>query len=86
MSDLKLTQTVFWQRKLCIIKLTIGSYVSVRSSRYEARGKFGEQHERCVRVARGISESNSSFLSALQTFQVLHISMNAQLMYEPIVL
>ena len=29
---------------------------------------------------------NSSFLSALQTSQVLHISMNAQLMYEPIVL
>ena len=28
---------------------TIGSYVSVRSSRYEARGKFGEQ-ERCARV------------------------------------
>ena len=27
---------------------------AVRSSRYEARGKFGE-HERCVRVARGIS-------------------------------
>ena len=23
-------------------QLTIGSYVSVRSSRYEARGKFGE--------------------------------------------
>ena len=34
---------------------------SVRSSRYEARGKFGE-HERCVRVARGLAESNSSFL------------------------
>ena len=68
-----------------IIKLTIGSYVSVRSSRYEARGKFGE-HERCVRVARGVAESNSSFLSALQTSQVLHISMNAQLTYEPIVL
>ena len=65
--------------------LTIGSYVSVRSSRYEARGKFGE-HERCVRVARGVAESNSSFLSALQTSQVLHISMNAQLTYEPIVL
>ena len=32
------------------------------SSRYEARGKFGE-HERCVRVARGVAESNSSFLS-----------------------
>ena len=28
----------------------------------------------------------SSFLSALQTSQVLHISMNAQLTYEPIVL
>ena len=65
--------------------LTIGSYVSVRSSRYEARGKFGE-HERCVRVARGVAESNSSFLSALQTSQVLHISMNTQLTYEPIVL
>ena len=65
--------------------LTIDPYVSVRSSRYEARGKFGE-HERCVRVARGVAESNSSFLSALQTSQVLHISMNAQLTYEPIVL
>ena len=51
----------------------------MRSSRYEARGKFGE-HERCIRVARGVAESNSSFLSALQTSQVLHISMNAQLM------
>ena len=67
------------------VNLTIGSHVSVRSSRYEARGKFGE-HERCVRVARGVAESNSSFLSALQTSQVLHISMNAQLTYEPIVL
>ena len=28
----------------------------------DARGKFGE-HERCVRVARGAAESNSSFLS-----------------------
>ena len=55
------------------------------SSRYEARGKFGE-HERCVRVARGVAESSSSFLSALQTSQVLHISMNAQLTHESIVL
>ena len=31
-------------------------------------------------------KSNSSFLSALQTSQVLRISMNAQLTYEPIVL
>ena len=42
------------------------SYVSMRSSRYEARKKFGE-HELCVRVAWGVAESNSSFLSALQT-------------------
>ena len=52
------------------------------SSRYEARRKFRE-HER---VAQGIAESNSSFLSALQTSQVLHISMNTQLTYEQIVL
>ena len=68
-----------------IFQLTIGSHVSVHSSRYEARGKFGE-HERCIRVVWGVAESNSSFLSALQTSQVLHISMNAQLTYEPIVL
>ena len=65
------------------ISLTIGSYVGVRSSRYEARGKFGE-HERCIRVARGVTESKSRFLSALQTSQVLHISTNAQLTHEPI--
>ena len=47
----------------CISHLTIGSYVSVRSSRYEARRKFGE-HKRCVRVALDVAESNSSFLSA----------------------
>ena len=67
------------------VYLTIGLYVGMRSSRYEARGKF-EEHERCVRVAQGVAESNSSFLSALQTSQVLHISMNAQMTYEPIVL
>ena len=48
------------------VKLRIGSYISMRSSRYEAHRKFGE-HERCIRVARGVAESNSSFLSALQT-------------------
>ena len=61
------------ENNLCIgidCNLTIGSYVSVRLSRYEARGKFGE-HERCVRVARGVAH---------------HISMNAQLKYDPIVL
>ena len=61
-------------------RVSISSYVSVCSSRYEARGKFGA-NERYVRVARGVAESNSSFLSALQTSQVLHISMNAQLTY-----
>ena len=35
----------------------------------DARGNFRE-HERCVRVARGAAESNSGFLSALQTSQV----------------
>ena len=35
----------------------------------DVRGKFGE-HEKYVRVARGAAESNSSFLSALQTSQV----------------
>ena len=35
----------------------------------DVRGKFGE-HEKCVRVARGAAESNSSFFSALQTSQV----------------
>ena len=75
-----------WQFELNLQNLTIGSYVSVRPSRYEARGKFGEHELRCVRVARGVAERNPSFLSALQTSQVLHISMNAQLTYEPIVL
>ena len=28
----------------------------------------------CIRVARGVAEGNSSFLSALQTSQVLHNS------------
>ena len=44
------------------LKITIGPSVSV----LEARGKFGE-HERCVRVARAVAESNSNFLSVLQT-------------------
>ena len=39
-----------------------------------------------LRVARSVAESNSTFLSALQTSQVLHISMNAQLTHESIVL
>ena len=38
----------------------------MRSSRYEARGKFGE-HERCVRVARGVALA-SRVLSKLPKF------------------
>ena len=44
--------SVFTEKKCSLNHLTIGSYVSVRSSRYEVRGKFRE-HERCVRVAPG---------------------------------
>ena len=65
--------------------LTISLCVSVRMSRYWALGKFGE-HERGVRVARGVAESNSSLLSALQTSQVLNISTYAQMKHELIVL
>ena len=35
----------------------------------DARGKFGE-HKKYIRVAQGPGESNSNFLSALQTSQV----------------
>ena len=50
-------------------KLRICSCLACVYRVMDARGKFGE-HERCVRVARGAAESNSSFLSALQTSQV----------------
>ena len=44
----------------------IGSCLAYVYRVMDARGKIGE-HERSVRVARGVAESNSSFLSALQT-------------------
>ena len=44
----------------------------------DARGKFGE-HKKYVRVARGAAESNSTFLSALQTSKCIHNSIYAQL-------
>ena len=69
----------------CHFHLTISSCVSVRMSKYWALGKFGE-HERGVRVARGVAESNSSLMSALQTSQVLNISTYAQMKHELIVL
>ena len=47
----------------------IGSCLACLYRVMDARGKFGE-HERSLRVARGAAESNSSFLSALQTSQV----------------
>ena len=43
--------------------------LSVRISSSGSRRKFVD-HEKCVRVARGAAESNSSFLSALQTSRV----------------
>ena len=49
--------------------LRIGSCLACVYRVMDARGKFGE-HERSIRVARGVAESNSSFLSALQTSQV----------------
>ena len=49
--------------------LRIGSCLACVYRVMDARGKFGE-HERSVRVTRGAAESNSSFLSALQTSQV----------------
>ena len=67
------------------IYITISSCISVRMSRYWARGKLGE-HERGVRVARGAAECNSSLLSALPTSQVLNFSTYAQLQHELIVL
>ena len=51
-------------------KLRICSCLACVYQVMDAREKFGE-HEKCVRVARGAAESNSSFLSALQTSQVL---------------
>ena len=50
----------FFRRVENVIKQFVHTS-AVRSSRYEARGKFGE-HERCVRIARGVAESNSSFM------------------------
>ena len=47
----------------------------------DTKEKFGE-HERCVRVTRGVAESKSSFVSATQTSLVLHISTNARLTHE----
>ena len=54
------------------------------SSRYESRGKLRE-YQRWQRVAQGVVESNSSFLSALQIINVLLNSMIAQLVSELIV-
>jgi len=75
---------LFFHRS-AFIQWTSLSCVSVRMSRYWARGKFGE-HKRCVRVARGAAESNSSLLSALQTSQVLNMWTYAQLKHELTVL
>ena len=59
-------------------KLTISSCVSVRMSRYWARGKFGEQ-ERGVRVARGTASCNSSFLSNI--IKAINAAVNLKFYY-----
>ena len=56
-----------FRREVC--SLRIGSCLACAYRVMDARGKFGE-HERSIRVVRGVAESNSSFLSALQTSQV----------------
>ena len=50
-------------------QLTIGSCLECVYRVMDARGKFAE-HERSARAARNVAESNSSFLSALQTSRV----------------
>ena len=52
--------------------------LSVRISSYGCTEEFGE-HERSVRVARGVAESNSSFLSALQLPKCIHNSIYVKL-------
>ena len=53
------------ERKFVVnLNLKIGSYVSVRLSRYEARGKFGG-HERCLRVARAVSRASKRLINLL---------------------
>ena len=68
-SDLGLTIKLDFNISNPLLSLRIGSCLACVYRVMEARGKFGE-HERSVRVARGAAESNSSFLSALQTYQV----------------
>ena len=60
----------FWFYLSCWLgKLRICSCLACVYRVMNARGKFGE-HEKCVGVARGAAEINSSFLSALQASQV----------------
>ena len=49
-----------WQSR---VWLRIGSCLACVYRVMDVRGKFGE-HERSVRVARGVAESNSSFFSS----------------------
>ena len=52
------------------MNLRIGSCLACVYRVMDAHGKFGEHDGRSARVAQGAAESNSSFLSALQTSQV----------------
>ena len=52
------------------MNLRIGSCLACVYRVMDAHEKFGEHDGRSARVAQGAAESNSSFLSALQTSQV----------------
>ena len=48
--ELSVQWQVLYYDTLTVLQLTIGSYISMHSSRYEARRKFGG-HERSIRLA-----------------------------------
>ena len=48
--ELSVQWQVIYYDTLAVLQLTIGSYISMHSSRYEACRKFGE-HERSVRLS-----------------------------------
>ena len=59
---------------LAMLKLTIGSYVSVRSLRYKARGKFGE-HERgkCLLTSGACTIGIWSTLAQLNLIRQIYV-------------
>ena len=56
-----------WSERVHYLRICL--YLACVYRVMDAHGKFGE-HVKCVRVAQGAAERNSSFFSALQTSQV----------------